>query len=120
MYGVKSHPFRTSLGVSLVACSGGAQVLAGLNGSLTWWQLSWFLLTVLMAGVGGLLVSDVDFKRIPRARGGDPTGGVSPHKGGAVTAISSTWQRPIAPGSGVRPLTCPWPMMPSSAPLVPV
>jgi len=52
---MKGQPFRVYISATLLACSAGAQVLAGVTGGLTVWQGLCLLVTFTAAGVGTVL-----------------------------------------------------------------
>jgi hypothetical protein len=51
------RPTRTQVAAAFVAGSGGAQVMAGVTGVPTLWQVVWLLSTMLAGAVGVLLAA---------------------------------------------------------------
>ncbi|RSD07979.1 hypothetical protein [Amycolatopsis eburnea] len=52
------RPTRAQVAAVFVASSGGAQVLAGVNGGISHWQLLWLLVTIAAAAAGVLFAAD--------------------------------------------------------------
>lgn len=64
---MKGQPFRVYISATLLACSAGAQVLAGVTGGLTVWQGLCLLVTFTAAGVGTVL-GDLESSKKPGGR----------------------------------------------------
>jgi hypothetical protein len=73
---VKSRPPSAYLSVAALSCSAGAQVLAGVDGSLTLWQLVWLFLSFATTALGGFLAIEAERqkkKKVPARAGVFPT-----------------------------------------------